>query len=387
LRQMGRCLETATERMQWGLCCICVLLAACRGESSSDSASAAPAPGRSALCGNYCSLRATCNPNVYEGDCVNDCASTIDCAYARASDSCRNAYAEAAACWTALSTCTEYQAAEYDPTDVCRQSTDTAIAICQDALGPCTPATWESSETTPSAAGGSGATAETGGEASFGCAEGLTLCDTSCANLDEDRFNCGQCGLFCGSDQVCVEGQCQCAPGAQLCGVGPDPSTQTWCVDTAQDETHCGACGVVCGSRAVCRDGNCTCPDHEVDCGQGCVDLRSDAANCGACGAACANGLVCSEGACANTCAVGLSQCVSDCAQTDTSAVHCGSCHMPCQLGQVCEAGMCVCPAEQEWCTLPYGCVNTSNDASHCGMCGLPCLPGEICLQGTCSPG
>lgn len=45
------------------------------------------------------------------------------------------------------------------------------------------------------------------------CDSGLTLCSGACANLNTDRYNCGQCGMRCGKSEVCSSGECTCSGG------------------------------------------------------------------------------------------------------------------------------------------------------------------------------
>jgi hypothetical protein len=42
------------------------------------------------------------------------------------------------------------------------------------------------------------------------CAEGLTLCNTECKNLNTDLNNCGSCGTICnpGNNVSCANGFC-----------------------------------------------------------------------------------------------------------------------------------------------------------------------------------
>src|SRR6185295_8516730 len=83
------------------------------------------------------------------------------------------------------------------------------------------------------------------------CQPAATRCGQSCADLDSDPRNCGECGMICFSDQVCSEGQCSCAQGKALCaGV---------CVEALAG--LCGACGDECPADVACDDG----ADHAAD--------------------------------------------------------------------------------------------------------------------------
>lgn len=41
------------------------------------------------------------------------------------------------------------------------------------------------------------------------CDDGFDLCPDGCVDLDADDRNCGECGLKCGKDKFCDEGQCR----------------------------------------------------------------------------------------------------------------------------------------------------------------------------------
>jgi hypothetical protein len=123
-----------------------------------------------------------------------------------------------------------------------------------------------------------------------------------CANLSNDRNNCGMCGRVCPGVQSCVDGRCtlQCLPGQELCMSGTTPV----CTVTATDPRHCGRCGNACPNGAICHDGRCEprCVAPLIGCPASaptfCVDARYDPANCGRCGRACDASLTCIGGSC-----------------------------------------------------------------------------------------
>jgi hypothetical protein len=81
-----------------------------------------------------------------------------------------------------------------------------------------------------------------------GCSLGERACAGACANLQNDRRNCGSCGVTCPPEEYCQAGTCKaCDPPLRLCG---------GCVDLQTDPGHCGSCGNVCRS-GICEDGTC----------------------------------------------------------------------------------------------------------------------------------
>lgn len=51
-----------------------------------------------------------------------------------------------------------------------------------------------------------------------GLRDGLTLCGGACANTQDDRGNCGGCGVACGEGTSCVRGRCAATPWLQTYG-------------------------------------------------------------------------------------------------------------------------------------------------------------------------
>lgn len=50
------------------------------------------------------------------------------------------------------------------------------------------------------------------------CPNPKECCSRGCFNLDNDRENCGACGVPCGAGELCVGGQCECADPQRGCG-------------------------------------------------------------------------------------------------------------------------------------------------------------------------
>jgi hypothetical protein len=133
-------------------------------------------------------------------------------------------------------------------------------------------------------------------------AVGETCCGNYCADLDDDIFNCGGCGVLCaapapGDSVACVFGACVygCAQGAVDCN--------GTCTDILSDPTNCGACGNVCGpDTPYCEQGTCIgddepCSSGATRCSGICTYLQYDPDNCGACGFSCF-GVGCTNGQC-----------------------------------------------------------------------------------------
>jgi hypothetical protein len=144
------------------------------------------------------------------------------------------------------------------------------------------------------------------------CGAGLVNCGGLCADLLSDPLHCGACGVACAAGQACQFGVCTatttappssltCAPGLTDCG--------GFCVDLSVDPFNCGACGIACGSGGTCTFGVCpvgageqgeavACAPGLTDCGGSCVDLLTHPSHCGGCARVCADGF-CQGGSCA----------------------------------------------------------------------------------------
>jgi hypothetical protein len=219
------------------------------------------------------------------------------------------------------------------------------------------------------------------------CVTGQDACsDGKCHDLTNDNQNCGACGTACPSGQVCSAGKCgvSCVTGQTLCDDGK-------CHDLNLDEQNCGACSTSsvdksCAAGQVCLGGACklSCQAGLTECTGTCANLQSDNDNCGACGKVCGAGTVCSKGKCETTCATGLTDCSGSCANLQTDNANCGVCGKTCGAGTVCSLGKCetTCATGLTDCTGV--CQNLQTDNANCGACGKVCGAGTVCSKGKC---
>lgn len=200
-----------------------------------------------------------------------------------------------------------------------------------------------------------------------------------CSDVMNDPNHCGECGNFCGEDQVCCDGECAdwcCFPACvegQLCCDG----TGT-CRDVLADEANCGACDFACAVDPVLN----------IQCCNGvCIPLNVSVNNCGACGnfctginPSCCNGNCCPAG---NTCCFD-----TNCVDRNTDNDNCGNCGTVCSPGFSCIAGNCI-ACDPPCLTAGTACCNNScidiwYDESNCGKCKYTCASGLICCGGVC---
>jgi hypothetical protein len=164
-----------------------------------------------------------------------------------------------------------------------------------------------------------------------------------CADLANEFYNCGGCGVQCAYGEVCVGGLCDCHPSLTRCNGA--------CIDVDSDPDNCGACGDVCpGSAPYCVQGECTC--FGTSCGNSCVDLSKDPFNCGACGNVCGpEAKDCVSGVCTAFCDPELTYCeaggIAACVDLTTDWYNCGACFRQCGVvvgpgsESVCVGGEC----------------------------------------------
>src|SRR5262249_34180853 len=95
-------------------------------------------------------------------------------------------------------------------------------------------------------------------------------CGWSCAKLDTDTQNCGDCFVQCPAGQTCQNGRCSgsmdCGPWQQDAYCDPDAGASflccagLGCIDTSYDSQNCGFCGAVCDAGTTCDAGVCVGP-------------------------------------------------------------------------------------------------------------------------------
>lgn len=246
----------------------------------------------------------------------------------------------------------------------------------------------------------------------------LTVCPDACVDTQSDARNCGGCGRACGTDEVCLAGECalHCPAGQVQCGAA--------CVDPRYDPGACGARGACsspepasadyegarCEAGLGCLDGACapTCPSGQIVCEDVCVNRETDPLHCGArghcssagasspdyAGAACGPGETCQGGTCALSCPPEQVLCDAACVNPATSQVYCGAdaqCggYAVCSAHEICHEGTCtaVCLGGQTAC--PSGgstvCVDLDRDPVHCGQCDVACATHQACFAGACT--
>lgn len=125
-------------------------------------------------------------------------------------------------------------------------------------------------------------------------------------------------------------------PSCETCGTAT-------CVDVTSDAMHCGACETACPAGIACVDGQCACPSGTELCAGACVNPQTDPSHCGGCDTACDAGLVCLNGACSASCGEVLTACEGACIDPVTDAQHCGDCSTACAPDETCVAGVCTC--------------------------------------------
>ncbi|PJB37787.1 MAG: hypothetical protein CO108_20405, partial [Deltaproteobacteria bacterium CG_4_9_14_3_um_filter_63_12] len=153
--------------------------------------------------------------------------------------------------------------------------------------------------------------------------------------MNDDRLNCGGCGVVCGEGLECLEGLCQCPTSA---GVEPRAC------DALGGETCCPGlgCAVLSSRPAAC--GSCT---NACNPGEDCV---ANACSCGG-GLPCPTGTQCCGGVC---CGSGQLCCAGQCLAEDSPECFCGS--SVCALTELC-------------CSSASGvtaCVEPNQDPDHC---------------------
>ncbi|MFN8663437.1 MAG: hypothetical protein U0075_16220, partial [Thermomicrobiales bacterium] len=88
---------------------------------------------------------------------------------------------------------------------------------------------------------------------------GLTDCGGACIDVNADPFNCGACGTVCAVDETCAAGIClgpEAPPPPDCVDLGLTDCGGV-CADLNNDSFNCGACGIVCGEGTSCAGGFC----------------------------------------------------------------------------------------------------------------------------------
>jgi hypothetical protein len=168
------------------------------------------------------------------------------------------------------------------------------------------------------------------------CASGSACCSGLCADLLDDVYNCGGCGIVCddaGPNEygACIDGQCVygCVQGAVPC--------HGTCTFLNSDPNNCGACGHICPTSApVCETGICV-----VGCTGYCPAGWCGGDGCGG-ECACPAGWECGEtGWCSNPCVFPFILCDGICIDPTSDPFNCGGCYHQCAPSEVCAGGFC----------------------------------------------
>jgi len=378
-------------------------------------------------CGTTCKDGEVCSDAVCKTSCGGG---LVDC-----TGVCRDTATDRLNCGACGKTCA---AGEVCSAGKCGLSCGSPLSLCSGGTTGGDAGTDASTDAGSADGGAADGGATDGGDAGTSGGAGY------CANLTNDRSNCGGCGIMCGAGKVCNAGTCEttCGPGLVDCGdgkcrdlsadnskCGSSCSTATACGagkvcsagacstscggglvdcgdgicrDTTTDRTKCGtgcSTAVVCAAGQVCTAGACatTCATGTVDCGDGkCRDLATDNTKCGAAcstAVACTGGKVCSGGTCGVSCVTGQTLCGDGkCHDLLTDNLNCGACSTTtvskaCGAGTVCNTGVCAatCASPLTACGTPAVCTNTATDVNNCGTCGTKCASGQVCTGGSCS--
>lgn len=88
---------------------------------------------------------------------------------------------------------------------------------------------------------------------------GLTDCGGACTDVTSDPSNCGACGTVCAADETCAAGIClgpELPPPPDCVDLGLTDCGGV-CADLFNDSFNCGDCGIVCGDGTACFEGFC----------------------------------------------------------------------------------------------------------------------------------
>ena len=141
------------------------------------------------------------------------------------------------------------------------------------------------------------------------CCGATVFASTGCSVAEPGAVAEPAAKIEVGVGQDCTFNTCDSTPDPlTCCEVGH--TLNYFCRDLDDDRTNCGSCGVACAVNSVCSIGHC-CNQFTPDwCSTGCKDLSSDVNNCGSCGYACPS---CSPTPCVNggnaSCSAGQCNC------------------------------------------------------------------------------
>lgn len=233
---------------------------------------------------------------------------------------------------------------------------------------------------------------------------GETMCGGVCTNLNSDAKNCSACGKSCGLGEVCLAGMCKvdCSsagnPSVILCS-DPKKVYPDYCADISQDRANCGACkysgpAASCGINQICQSGTClSCGSGPLlpnRCDNGCVDWNTDRNNCGSCAFTCGTKQICQGSMCQPCAGASPDRCNNECVDLTSSAEHCGTCAKDCTNGgkedSICQASACIACVAPTAKRCGQECVDTLTNRANCGGCGKTCSDAakERCSSGVC---
>ncbi|MBM4778501.1 MAG: hypothetical protein GQE15_12435 [Archangiaceae bacterium] len=233
-----------------------------------------------------------------------------------------------------------------------------------------------------SAMGGGQAGSMGGGSAggqALTCANGLTLCGTSCFNTATDYSNCGACGRTCAAGQYCSGSTClnvptSCTPGPNACPTNfyCDALTSK-CLFGCQTNAHCSN-GQICDTQR----NTCACPTGSNLCGGSCVPANTPTA-CGSQCLSCSGGPnsipSCTNGTCDFTCVTGYHRCGNVCVSNFdamTCGTRCSACPALPNATPTCDGNDCGSACSQGFHQCGPDCVSNF-DVATCGNSCNPC--------------